>query len=241
MKIAVQEVDPSGNSTWLNLDHITSQDLADLWESGVFIAPCLAVRPGKATTLKFDQADAVLVRILLKRLPLEVAMAADFTQSYASVAAYSATADGESGELLLAFALPEPITDAKTYARLLAGIETIYAGSMRHANAEQAYGLNAGSGTATVLKGKLDRGAVRNLDKLGRESKELGKGHGGYLRVIFSIIEIRSQFHLIIWTPLFGCDLGFIKPTGSFLNIFRQSIASISMKHPQIEHCFNVA
>ena len=181
MKIAVQEVDSSGNSTWVNLDHIISQDIADLWASGAFIASDLAEHRGKATTLKFNHADAVFVRITLKRLPLKVAMEADFTQSYATVAAHSEDEKSE-GELLLAFELPTPITDAKVFARLLAGIETIYAGSTHHTNAEQAYGLKAGSGQSSLLGKKLDVNAVHHLERLGKESNELKKGHGAYLR-----------------------------------------------------------
>ena len=180
MQLAVIEAAQGGKSTWSNLDHITSQDFADLWASGVFVAACLEERPGKGATLKFQQADAVMVRISLARLPLEVALEAGFTQSYATVAAYS-TDDKSGGELLLAFALPKPVTNAKTYLTLLAGIETVYAGAMNYSMAEQAFGLKDG-GTAKILGGTLDQDSLRFLNKLGLEAKELKKGRGAYLR-----------------------------------------------------------
>ena len=181
MKLAVLEATQGNNSTWSNLDHINSQDLANLLASGVFVAASLEKPTGKSSTLKFYQSDTLMVRISLACLPLKVALGADFTQRYATVAAY--TEEGKNGgELLLAFELPSTVTNAGVYARLLAGIESVYAGARDHSKAEQAYGLAVGSGTALVLGGKLDLQAVRYLDKLGKEANEIKKGRGAFLR-----------------------------------------------------------
>ena len=72
--------------------------------------------------------------------------------------------------------------NAAIYERLLLGLETLYVGSKPHVNAAQSYGLKAGSGEAVVLGKQLDMEAVRYLDKMGTEAKELKKGHGAYLR-----------------------------------------------------------
>lgn len=181
MKVAVIEAAQGGSFSWSNRDHITPQDLADLWASGVYVAACGKESGTEGATLKFQQADALMVRISLDRLPLETALGAGFTQRYAFAAAYSAANDGK-GELLLAFSLPEPVTSRATYLRLLAGIEAIYAGSASHKSAEQDYGLAAGTGIGKALGGKLDAATVRRLEKLGRESSEIGDAQGGYLR-----------------------------------------------------------
>lgn len=179
-KVSVLETTPSGNFNWSELDQINSQTLADLWASGRTVAAHLAPNAGKSSTLKFQSANVLMVRIPLDQLPLEAVMAADFTKRYATVTANSEDDSGR-GQLLLAFQLPEPVTSASVYVRLLAGLETLYAGAVRHSCAEQGYGL-ANGGTATVLGGKLDTEAVRHLDDIGTETKELRKGRGAYLR-----------------------------------------------------------
>jgi len=181
VKISKTEVNvaQSGEITRSNLDQITPENLAALWASGAIIAASLADKALKgATTQKFQSADVLMVRVDLAKLPLKAALAADFTQRYATVACHTVTDGG--GELLLAFQLPATVVDAKTYVRLLAGLETLYAGASHHACAEQGYGL--AGGTAVVLGGKLNPEAVRRLDRLGQETKELRKGRGAYLR-----------------------------------------------------------
>ena len=178
MKISVLEAVQNGNSTLSHRD-INPQELANLWSSGITISARLAEPTGRQTSAKFDCADTVMVHIDLAQLPLNVAMAADFTQRHATVACYKI--DDEGGQLLLAFQLPTTINDSKKYCRLLSGLEAIYAGAVLHGSTEQGFGLAIG-GTATVLGSKLDAEAVRFLDDLGRESKELRKGRGAYLR-----------------------------------------------------------
>ena len=181
VKISVLDITPDSTSIWCNLDQVTHQDLADLWGNGVHVSPSLTtIRSGAVTKFKFKQADVLMVSISLNRLPLDVAMHASFTRQYATVAAYS-TGGRLGGTLLLGFELPEPENNAKNFTLLLAGIETMYAGAIRHSSAEQSYGLSV-SGIAIVLGGKLDTAAVRNLKKLGLETKELGGGRGAYMR-----------------------------------------------------------
>lgn len=180
MDVSILDAAQGGNPNWSNMDQITPADLADLWARGVTVAARLMEVPGKGATLKFGHADLIMVRIKLAHLPLATVLNAPFTQQHATVVAYSkdrATDD----ELLLAFQLPTPVMDGRKYVRLLAGLETLYAGSARHSCAEEGYGLIEGA-TAKALGGKLNADAVRYLDMLGTESKELSKGRGALLR-----------------------------------------------------------
>ncbi|HXS54024.1 MAG TPA: plasmid replication protein, CyRepA1 family [Usitatibacter sp.] len=178
MKLAVLEKAPGEESRWLNFDHVEPSDLADVWASGAAVSAQHGVKT-KANGSGFGPTDAVMVRVQLVHLPLSVALDAVFTQQYGSIAAYTHGVDG--GELLLAFELPEPVTDAKKYVRLMAGLETIYRGAVRHVSALDAYGLSS-PGDACVLGRRLDDAGVRLLDVLGLETKERRRGEGAYVR-----------------------------------------------------------
>lgn len=180
MKVSILKTAHGGNNTWSNVDHFTPQDLADLWQNSSLVSPCLG-EAGSKGAAKFLYADAVMVRISLAQLPLDIAMDADFTRKYATVAAHW-TDDSAMGELLLAFELPSAETNAQKFVRLLAGLETLYAGSVRHSCAEEVFGLSRAARASVVLGNRLDAAAVRYLDKLGLEAKELAKGRGAYLR-----------------------------------------------------------
>ena len=178
MKISVNEAALGGEAVWLNLDNISQHDLADLWRSGAAVAAQRGVR-GKDNKSGFGVADAVMVRINLGRLSLGSALEAGFTQQYGSVAAYRQ--DELGGELLLAFELPDPITDAKMFVRIMAGLETMYAGATRHASALERYDLSTPT-EAQVLGHRLDSAAVKFLDRMGLETKEQRHGRGAYIR-----------------------------------------------------------
>ncbi len=100
-KVNVFEVVQNGNPS-LSPRDITPQELADLWSDGVFVSALLAEPTGRQVGAKFKCADVVMVRIDLCQLPLSVAMAADFTQRYATVACHR-TDDEGGGQLVLAF------------------------------------------------------------------------------------------------------------------------------------------
>lgn len=178
INVSVLEAVQNGNSILSHRD-INPQELADLWSSGISISARLVEPTGRQVGAKFKCADVIVVRVNLEKLPLDVAMAADFTQRYTTVACHKI--DDEGGQLLLAFQLSKAIHDGKKYCRLLSGLEAIYSGSVLHESTEQGYGLAAG-GTASVLGGKLNAEAERCLDDLGREAKELRKGRGALLR-----------------------------------------------------------
>ena len=174
MKVSVNEADLGDEARWVGLDHVGHQELAELWGSGVAVAAQHGMK-SKTNGSGFGVAEAVMVRIDLKRLPLAAAMDAEFTQEHASVAACRQDPLG-GGELLLAFGLPSSITDAKTFVRLMAGIETLYAGSSRHASALEPFGLRSpgepGSGRRYPARLRV-RGAPRGA--LGKaEADRLG-------------------------------------------------------------------
>ncbi|HEY8904549.1 MAG TPA: plasmid replication protein, CyRepA1 family, partial [Rhodoferax sp.] len=180
MKVSILTAADNG-STWSNQTILNPDDLAALLAQGKFIAAARKQPDGESITDKFGQADLLMVRIDLARLPLETALGHDFTQRHASVAAHQLTDDG--GTLLLAFELTAPTLKADFYRRLLAGLEALYAGSRHHTDEKQAYGLTAGC-TTTVLGNKLDASSQVILDKLGREAMQqrAGKWEGAYLR-----------------------------------------------------------
>ena len=123
VKISKTEVNvaQSGEITRSNLDQITPENLAALWASGAIIAASLADKALKgATTQKFQSADVLMVRVDLAKLPLKAALAADFTQRYATVACHTVTDGG--GELLLAFQLPATVVDAVEIRRRVAAL-----------------------------------------------------------------------------------------------------------------------
>ncbi len=184
MKVSVNEADLGDEARWVGFDHVGHQELSDLWGSGVTVAAQHGMK-SKTNRSGFGVAEAVMVRIDLKRLPLAAAMDAAFTQEHASVAAYRENPLG-GGELLLAFELPSPITDAKTFVRLMAGIETLYAGSCRHASALEPFGLHA-PGESVVMGRSLNDAAVKWLDQLGLEAKERQRGEGAFIRSRYTI------------------------------------------------------
>ena len=178
MRISVNEAALGAEAEWLNLDNISQHELADLWRSGAAVAAQRSVR-SKDNKSGFGVADAVMVRINLGRLSLGSALQAGFTQQYGSVAAYRQ--DELGGELLLAFELPDPITDAKMFVRIMAGLETVYAGATHHASALERYDLTTPT-EVQVLGRKLDSAAVKFLDRMGLETKEQRHGRGAYIR-----------------------------------------------------------
>src|SRR5512136_607699 len=178
MKISVDEAGVGEDARWTNLDDVTHQDLADLWGSGAVVAARHGEK-SKANRSGFGAATAVMARIDLHRLPLATAMEAAFTQQFASVAAVGQA--GSANQLLIAFELPTPVTDAKQFVRLMAGVETLYPGSHRHSSALEPYGLRA-PGDAVVIGRGLTDAAVKWLDLIGLETKERRRGDGAFIR-----------------------------------------------------------
>ena len=178
MKISINEAVLGEDARWHGVDDVNHQYLAELWGSGAAVAAQHGIK-GKTNRSGFGVADAVMVRIDLKRLPLEVALNAPFTRQYASVAAIHQHALG--GELLLAFELPCPVTDAKAFVRIMAGLETLYVGASRHKSALEPFALRA-KGEALALGSKLDAKAVKWLDTLGLETKERLRTDGAFIR-----------------------------------------------------------
>lgn len=186
MDICVFEPTKSGELVWRNRPGSTPQDLARLLSEGHPVTAMRKQLEGELVSEKFLRADVLMVSISLDVIDLKTALGATFVDRYGTVAAYSGELDGNDEELILAFALPEPVIDVKTYDRLLAGLETLFAGACHHHCAEQMYATTK-SGAAKILGRALDAKAVQYLDKLGLEAKEIAKGKGGFVRSFFTL------------------------------------------------------
>jgi len=179
MKIAVKITNNQDTPLWENREKVTPTELAELWKAGAALSAVRKQSENQPITDKFERADCLMVCLPLRDGMLQAVLAADFTQRYATVAAYTDAECG--GTLMLAFELPIPIEKAPIYRRLLCGLETIYAGATPHKIAEQGYGF-PGVGKTMVFGNKLSVDAVGYLDKLGDDAIQVKKTGGAYVR-----------------------------------------------------------
>lgn len=160
---------------------LSPEDLAALWLDGRSVS----ISGGKAARQTCVSTDAqsgfVFVRTPLLRFSATEAQRADFTDRYCSVMVASIVALGEA---LLAFKLPQPLTDAKALNALLRGLDVTYGGKAAGLSRDTEFGFTV-NGERQVLIARdrgLDEAAVNRLMLLGRENSALHTGHTGYIR-----------------------------------------------------------
>lgn len=158
-----------------NVIALQGSSLAEILQAGMHLSAFRQVDASGKVQDKFAKADFLFVKIQLPALGIDVVLNAPFTKRYACVTAVNGS------EAILGFKTPKTIDDAKTYVRLLAGLETIYAGALRHSSATHAFGLKGQIKTSS-LDQRLSIDAYHRLDKLGAETKQIRKNAGGYVR-----------------------------------------------------------
>jgi hypothetical protein len=177
MNISVIESQIGEVAQWTD-PSLNHHQLCKIWESGGKVA-AQQKRDNLGRISMLVAANALMVRIDLTRIPVEVALSAAFTQQYCSVAAWGATQMGD--ELLLAFELPTQVTSKRTLGLLMQGLEMIFAGALHQPDVLAQYGLDAVT-KAEVVGRKLDVAAVTMLEQLGHETRVHNSSDGAYMR-----------------------------------------------------------
>ena len=172
------EIKSGGGGGFEGVMDVTSVELAALWQSGARVQP--AITATERDKARFVEADTLIACIDLRSVKLEAVLSASFTRKYASAAIYWGGNEG-GGMLLLAFALPRPVTVGREYQQLLKGLQALYAGSVAM-RADQDYGISGNDLRSVTWQNVLDDEGYNHLVRLGEQSTKVAALQGAYLR-----------------------------------------------------------
>lgn len=177
MKFSLTHKGPHGLTTQ-HYETLTVDTLCQHLIAGALVQPHHKTSTGGIP--KFGSADFLALAIDISILPVSYIQAAAFTQEYGTLLVFP-TSPSVGTRAVLVFQLPEPVVEAKSYALLLAGIETVYAGAVKHRTVwDPVFAL--GLTDWQVIGRRLTHEAVNHLKHLGVETKMIHKTAGTAIR-----------------------------------------------------------
>lgn len=134
----------------------------------------------KAGNLSFESADFLALAIDTSKLSVKDIRSETYTQEFCTLLTYPESPDSGPWAVLV-FRLAERVVDAKTYALLLAGIETKYPAGLRHRTAiEPVWAPNLAA--VDFFGQQLSVSAMGELKMLGVETKGIKASKGEAIR-----------------------------------------------------------
>ena len=148
---------------------VTTTELVELWRSGKLVAAQPKEAKGQAKP-PLHMADVAFVEINLALLPIGYVLAHPFTQQFLTAAAYTDVTSNAAARCVLAFKLSKTAINGRHLSMVMKGLETLYAGSVSHADVLQGFG-GAGLTNFFIPDGALSAEGEKVLATLGQESR----------------------------------------------------------------------